>query len=162
MVALLVKPNHKPMNNKQAEKEALDNLVGKPMPVLIGGKIYHVSEPTLAVLDQMSLIWLTFPEVNEKWTIQEAVEFGRTIAHDHIKSMAKVIAIAVLGEKIFMPIIGAWRLRRMTKQILHSCRPTDIKNMVEIITATNGLVNFIVSMRLMSTATQTRKKTPIE
>lgn len=150
------------MDSNKTEQEALNTLIGKGIPVKIGDVQYEIKEPTLAVLDQMSLVWLTFPEVDERWSIQEAVEHGRKLTHDHARSMAKVVSMAILGERMFIPLIGRLMLRRLTSKVMHSCRPSDIKSMVEVVTATNGLVNFIISMRLMSTATTTKKKTPIE
>ena len=144
------------------EQEQLNTLLGKGISLTINGKKQIIKEPTLAVLDKMSDIWLKFPTIEDNMPMKDAIDMAKIEVHKHARNMAKVVAIALLGEAQFTPIIGKIRLWLKERSIYRHCRPTDIRNMVEIITATNGLANFIVSMKLMCTARSTIPKNVIE
>lgn len=147
--------------NKETEKQELRTLMAKGIPVTIGGKTYTMHEPTLAVMDAMSEEWLEFPELPDDMDVYKAIEIGKKEASEHAPRMARVIAMALLGESMF-GLLGTWRLKRMQKRIMHSIKPSELKPIVEIMTATSGLVNFTISMKLMSTAVTTKAKTDIE
>lgn len=149
------------MTDKEKQQEELRLLQGKGILVNIAGRKVHIKEPTLATLDAMSEEWLQLDDVPDNITMQEAMELGKTAVHRHARRMARVTAIAILGEQ-HNGIIGRFRTWRLSKALYHSCKPSDLKQIAETIIATSGLVNFTISMKLMSTAVTTTAKTDIE
>lgn len=149
------------MTDKEKQQEELRLLQGKGVLVEIAGRKIYIKEPTLATLDAMSEEWLQLGDVPDDLNMMQALELGKTAVREHAQRMGRIVAMSVLGEKQF-GFIGKLRLWRLSKALYHSCKPSDLKQIAETIIGTSGLVNFIISMRLLSTAVTTAPKTDIE
>lgn len=94
---------------------------------------------------------------------------AKQIAHENAERMARIIAIAVLGEDYNITEVGTngrikhkqddKELDRLTALFLHSIKPSKLVGLANTVTNASNLGDFIGSMRLMSGArtTQPRK-----
>ena len=134
-------------------------------------EVYEIHEPTLAVLDRLSAVWV------EMGIDEDSLNAGGTttlveakqIAHENAERMARIIAIAVLGEDYNITEVGIngrikshqddKELDRLTALFLHSIKPSKLVGLANTVTNVSNLGDFIGSMRLMSGArtTQPRK-----
>lgn len=134
-------------------------------------EIYEIHEPTLSVLDRLSAVWV------EMGIDEDSLNAGGTstlveakqIAHENTGRMARVIAIAVLGEDYNITEVGTngrikhkhddKELDRLTDLFLHTIKPSKLVGLANTVTNVSNLGDFIGSMRLMSGArtTQPRK-----
>lgn len=139
--------------------------------IITVNEIYEMHEPTLAVLDRLSAVWV------EMGIDEDSLNAGGTttlveakqIAHENTRRMARIIAIAVLGEDYNITEVGTngrikhkqddKELDRLTALFLHSIKPSKLVGLANTVTNVSNLGDFIGSMRLMSGArtTQPRK-----
>lgn len=119
---------------------------------------FVIKEPTLAVMDRMSLEWtqikidegaLTKGDNN---TLQEA----RKVVTEQSHRMAVIVALAVLGEDYFTIDTRGHRgtdekeLQRLASLFMHTIKPSKLAELSTIITNCSNLSDFIASTRLMS------------
>ena len=149
------------MLNQDIEARELDTLTGAPISLTLGGRDYKLKEPTLAVLDEMSRIWLQLPSIDIKSGTRTALEQARGALPIAAKPLAKSIAIAIAGEGYFTPW-GRIRARMLANKIYRTTTPKELKKAAETLTAHGGLVDFIISMASLSTARTTRPGGGIE
>lgn len=127
---------------------------------------FEIQEPTLSVLDRLSAIWVEM-EVNEDRLTAggtETLAEAKRIAKDNAARMARIIAIAVLGEDYHVTEVGTGgrirkynddkELDRLTALFFHTIKPSKLVGLSEAITSVSNLGDFINSIRLMS-ATRT-------
>ena len=131
---------------------------------------YEIQEPTLSVLDRLSSIWLDM-NVDEDTlsaggtaTLVEA----KQIVAQNCERMARIIAIAVLGEDYHVTEVnvkGCIRrynddkeLDRLTELFYYTIKPSKLVNISNIVTRMSNLGDFIGSMRLMSGARTTKPR----
>lgn len=120
---------------------------------------YKIQEPTLAVLDLIAAeqIDLHIDEIimSSETGLQEA----RKIAKQHTKRLAKIVALAVLGEDyIRVTQVGARfkydyddkRLEELTNIFFSHIKPSRLFGLVSAINAISNLGDFMNSIRLMS------------
>ncbi|MEG2157013.1 MAG: hypothetical protein RRY07_04405 [Bacteroidaceae bacterium] len=139
---------------------------------IIVNEVYEIHEPTLSVLDQLSAVWV------EMGIDEDSLNAGGTstlveakqIAHENARRMARIIAIAVLGEDYNMTEVGIKgriksyqddkELDRLTALFMHTIKPSKLVGLANTVTNVSNLGDFIGSMRLMSGArtTQPRKE----
>lgn len=132
---------------------------------------FVIQEPTLSVLDRLSAIWVEMgvdKDLSGGGT--EVLAAAKRTVKDNAKRMARIIAIAVLGEDYHITEIGAngrvkhynddKELDRLTALFAHTIKPSKLVGLAEIVTSISNLGDFINSMRLMSGArtTQPRKE----
>lgn len=135
-------------------------------------EVYEIHEPTLSILDRLSAVWV------EMGIDEDSLNAGGTttlveakqIAHENAERMARIIAIAVLGEDYNITEVGIngrikshqddKELDRLTALFLHTIKPSKLVGLANTVTNVSNLGDFIGSMRLMSGArtTQPRKK----
>lgn len=133
---------------------------------------FVIQEPTLSVLDRLSAIWVEM-EVDEDRLSgggTAVLAAAKRTVKDNAKRMARIIAIAVLGEDYHITEIRAngrvkhynddKELDRLTALFAHTIKPSKLVGLAEIVTSISNLGDFINSMRLMSGArtTQPRKE----
>lgn len=148
----------------EVQKKELKTLLGEAHTLLVGRKPVLVKEPTLAVLDKMSQIFVEIPDLSEalnEKNAYSAINEAKQLLPKFAKKLSKALAICILGEKCF-GWLGNWRIRRKTRHIYKHITPLELQRAAEFMTVNTGLVNFIVSMRLMSTATTTTPTNGIE
>lgn len=130
---------------------------------------FEIKEPTLAVLDRLSTEWLEMSldenALSEGGT-QTLVEAKRATAENTYR-MARIIAIAVLGEDFYTKTINQKtgrvqfandekELDRLTDLFFHTIKPSELVTLCQRITNIANLGDFIGSMRYMSGARTTQ------
>lgn len=116
---------------------------------------FTLYEPTLATLDRLSRVWISLRYDEE--ALQEGGETmwaeAKRLPSENARSLARVVAIAVLGEAYTAP--EAERLEALFFQAL---KPSQLLKIAHQMTSLCNLGDFIASIRLMS-ATRTTQKT---
>lgn len=132
---------------------------------------FEIQEPTLSVLDRLSAIWVEMGLDESQLSAggMETLAEAKRIAKDNAGRMARIIAIAVLGEDYHVTEIGAngrvkrynddKELERLTALFFHCIKPSKLVGLSEIVTSVSNLGDFINSMRLMSGARTTQPRT---
>lgn len=136
---------------------------------------FELKEPTLAVLDRLSAHWLemTLDEKALESGGAETLAEAKRATADNTKRMARVIAIAVLGEDYHIKTVerGTGRiiysnddkeLDRLTDLFFHTIKPSELVILCQRITNIANLGDFIGSMRYMSGARTTQRSNRIE
>jgi hypothetical protein len=130
---------------------------------------YEINEPTLNTLDRIS-------EVSLKMAINEGELKGddilsktKKLAKENAIRLARIVAIAVLGEDYYITEISHEKIKRykddkklnsLTDLFFHTVKPSQLVELSSVITSISNLGDFLVSMRLLSDArtTQPRKE----
>lgn len=120
---------------------------------------YKIEELTLATLDRISaeLIELTIDEAKMK--SDDAMQRARGLAGQHAIRCAKIIAIAVLGEELWIPLRGRggvvkWvedtkRLDNLTSLFARKIKPSTLNQLIVLVNAMCNLGDFLNSIRLI-------------
>ena len=131
---------------------------------------YEIQEPTLSTLDRLSAIWIDM-DIPEQELLKggaDTIRTAKNLANINARRMARIIAVAVLGEDYFIPCQRYGRtaykgndkaLDDLTEIFLHSLRPSELVSLAQTVTAVSNLGDFIASMRLMSGARTTQPMT---
>lgn len=136
---------------------------------------FEIHEPTLSVLDRISALSLAI-DIDEATINAEgeaALTEARQVTKENIMRMARVVAVAVLGEDYHVTEVNRFgkvkkynddkELDRLTALFFHSVKPSVLVGLVAMITGMSNLGDFINSMRLLSGArTATPRKERIE
>lgn len=151
-------------------KKGVKGLFQRPEIVTVK-EDFEIQEPTLSVLDRLSAIWVEM-EVNEDRLTAggtETLAEAKRIAKDNAARMARIIAIAVLGEDYHVTEVGTGgrirkynddkELDRLTALFFHNIKPSKLVGLSEAITSVSNLGDFINSMRLQSGARTTQPRT---
>lgn len=136
---------------------------------------FEIHEPTLSVLDRISALSLAIDidEATIKAEGEAALTEARQVTKENIMRMARVVAVAVLGEDYHVTEVNRFgkvkkynddkELDRLTALFFHSVKPSVLVGLVAMITGMSNLGDFINSMRLLSGArTATPRKERIE
>jgi hypothetical protein len=132
---------------------------------------FELHEPTLSVLDRISDISLDMViNIDElKKDGNEAIAKTKELVKENSQKMARLVAIAVLGEDYHITEISKSgkakrrnddrELNRLTDLFFHTVKPSKLAVLVLSITNISNIGDFIASMRLLSGArtTQPRK-----
>ncbi|KAA6303127.1 MAG: hypothetical protein EZS26_000730 [Candidatus Ordinivivax streblomastigis] len=136
---------------------------------------FEIHEPTLSVLDRISFIALDMvinsEELNEG--SEEVITKAKELVKDNSERLARLIAIAVLGEDYHITEISKSgkikrhnddkELNRLTDLFFHTIKPSKLVGLASAITNISNLGDFIGSMRLLSgTRTTQPRKNRIE
>lgn len=127
---------------------------------------YEIHEPTLSVLDRLCDIWLDMALDEEALKEGAVIVEAKKITKQNAKKMARVIAIAVLGEDYHITEITPLgkvkkynddkELSRLTNIFFHGIKPSKLALLTTTVTNVSNLADFITSMRLMSGARTTK------
>lgn len=170
---------------RQGQKFAVRYTITKKEKRLLGlrrrtveeehAEAFELKEPTLAVLDRLSAHWLemTLDEKALESGGAETLAEAKRATADNTKRMARVIAIAVLGENYHIKTVerGTGRiiysnddkeLDRLTDLFFHTIKPSELVILCQRITNIANLGDFIGSMRYMSGARTTQRSNRIE
>lgn len=124
-------------------------------------KVFRIEEPTLSTLDRLSQIWLELEIDEAKMNDNEYLNVAKQLAAKNAKLLARMVAIAVLGEDYYKVSSrgDSFRRREDTKRVnaltslfYHSVKPSDLFTLAVLITNVSNLGDFINSIRLMSAA----------
>jgi hypothetical protein len=133
---------------------------------------FEIHEPTLSVLDRISDVAIDMVINNDEWRDigQEVIAKARKTVKENAKKMARVVAIAVLGEDYHITETSKSgkikqrnnerELNRLTNLFFHSVQPSKLAVITSTVTSLSNLGDFIASMRFLSGArtTQPRKE----
>lgn len=176
------------LKNLTTEQDELRRLIGdgvsfdvditylKPKPGIMGyfrkervteKRTFHIAEPTLSTLDRLSAVWLDMEIDETRLNDADYLATAKKLANKEARKLAKVVAIAVLGEDYydcedrggyFAHKPNETRLKRLTSLFFHALTPSELMTLAILITNVSNLGDFINSMRLMSA---TRTSDPI-
>ncbi len=135
---------------------------------------FEIQEPTLSVLDRLSDAWMEM-KLNED-ELQKGgsstIEEAKRVANENSKRMARIVAIAVLGENYHIKELDRTgriiyrqdqaELDRLTALFFHTIQPSKLVVLANAITNMANLGDFISSMRFMSTRTTEPRVNRIE
>ena len=133
---------------------------------------FEIHQPTLSVLDRISSLALDMAvEEDGVKDLGTSVIFeARQLVRNNSKRMARIVAIAVLGEDYHITEttrLGRIKQRnddkeldRLTGLFFRAIKPSELAVLTTYITASNNMADFINSMRSLSGArtTQPRKE----
>ena len=124
-------------------------------------KVFRIEEPTLSTLDRLSLIWLELEIDETKLNDKEYMATAKQMAAKEARRLARLVAIAVLGEDYykvsrrgdsFKRSEDTKRVADLTSLFYHSIKPSDLFTLAVLITNVSNLGDFTNSIRLMSAA----------
>lgn len=122
---------------------------------------YRIPEPTLAVLDRLSALWVELDIDEAALSGEDPVKAARCMAAAQCRRMADIAATAVLGEEYYLTDAKGRRkedrraLQRLSDTFYHALTPADLLTLALLITNACNLVDFTASMRLMSASRTT-------
>ncbi|MCR5658971.1 MAG: hypothetical protein K6G25_06560 [Bacteroidales bacterium] len=124
---------------------------------------FVLKEPTLAVLDRASEVWLRMNTEAIEKEGADTIKEGFKLANDHAHDMAECLAILVLGEAYYAVDGGDDKeLERLTDLFYKTVKPSQAEEIAMFVNATSNLVDFVNSMRLMKMSTTTTPTARIE
>lgn len=125
---------------------------------------YRVQEPTLAVLDLIAAEQIELVIDEKLMTSEDALCIARKLAKQHARRMAKIVALAVLGEDYIQATqVGARvkyehddkRLDELIDLFFSRIKPSRLTELVTMISAMSNLGDFTNSIRLISASRTT-------
>jgi hypothetical protein len=133
---------------------------------------YEIKEPTLDTLDRISEISLKMV-INEdelKGDGSDVLSKTKKLAKENARNLARIIAVAVLGEDYYETEIthtpgGAMKIKRykndeklnsLSDLFFHAIKPSQLVELASVVTSISNLGDFLVSMRLLSDARTTQ------
>lgn len=158
------------MDNEKLQQDELTRLLGEKRPILIGARTFYYYEPSLAVLDAMSKEWAKLPDVSKDLAdisngktndLAPVLAKAKDLTIKHAYGMSKSIAIAIIGEGYFK-MFGKRRAKRLAGYIYRHITNKQLSKISTELQSATGLVDFMLSIRLMSTATTTIAKNRVE
>lgn len=184
--AVFVYTNMKEEEKKTAEMNELNRLIDRGLKFKVNRKRYvrrpgllgwirkkmiideelefEIHEPTLSVLDRISAEGIMM-EINEaEMASGSGLSTAKRLVKDHSIRMAKVVAIAVLGEDYETAIVehgrtkyikDEKRLNELTQLFAHSIKPSVLVDMCVAINTVSNLGDFTNCIRLTSASRTT-------
>jgi hypothetical protein len=135
---------------------------------------YEIQEPTLSTLDRISEASLQMSLNEDDLNVEGIDVLGRTkrLAKENAWNLARIIAIAVLGEDYYLTEIshtagGTMKIKRhkndeklnsLTDLFFHAIKPSQLMQLASVVTGISNLGDFLVSMRLLSDARTTQPR----
>lgn len=125
---------------------------------------FRIQELTLTTLDLLSIEQIELAIDEQKMQTEEGVSEAKRLAKNHSLRMARIVAIAVLGQDYFIPVskgnhmayrYDEKRLNELTNIFYHNMKPSNLLECTMMITTMSNLGDFINSIRLMSAARTT-------
>lgn len=124
---------------------------------------FVLKEPTLAVLDRASEVWLRMNTEDIEKEGSDVIKEGYKLANKYAKDMAECLAILVLGEAYYSVDGGDDKeLGRLSDLFYKTVKPSQAEEIAMFINATSNLVDFVNSMRLMKMSKTTTPTARVE
>lgn len=116
--------------------------------------VFRIKEPTLSVLDRISLESIDFDEsiFNNLENDSDQKKYSKV----HLKRVAKIIAIMVCG-----PGGRESEIHKLQSLFFKFLRPSEILSIIQLIDIASNLGDFINSTRLLAAANVLEEKKPI-
>ena len=153
------------VNKVRKRKKGLRGFFQKPKEVEETTS-YEIHEPTLAVLDRICELSLDMVIDEEAIKDEMVIAEAKRITKENTLKMARLIAVAVLGEDYHITEITPTgkikrynndkELDRLTNIFFHNIKPSKLALLTSTITNISNLADFITSMRLTSGARTTK------
>lgn len=121
-------------------------------------RTYTIEEVTLSTLDRLSAEWIEIAIDDNAMKSNDGMKIARGLAKEHAVRCARIIAIAVLGEKrlIPCPCKGGTRwvedvkaLDELTALFARRIKPSRLYQLCVLVNAMCNLGDFLNSIRLM-------------
>lgn len=125
---------------------------------------FTIQEPTLAVLDLISAEQINLKVDEKVMQGEQGISVAKKMAHEYNRTIARIIALAVLGEDyIIAEQIGAKsrykydekRLLELTDLFQQNIKPSKLVQLSILINQIANLGDFMNSIRLMSASRTT-------
>ena len=117
---------------------------------------FTFKEPTLAVLDRVSLEYMDLEQAAD-----DIAKFGESVAkrvaYKQADTMARIIAIFALGEKIFNPDFSenTDEFKRVSGIMAHAFTPSKMVQIVALLSTLSNIPAFLNTIRLIGTTRTT-------
>ena len=115
---------------------------------------FTIQEPTLAVLDRISSEQIELAIDENMLSSQDGIQAARKMVKAQTKRMARIIAIAVLGQDYIISR-DEKKLNILTDIFYNNIKPSRLFGLVTMISTMSNLGDFMNSIRLMSAARTT-------
>ena len=170
----------------EAEKQELNRLIGKGVTFEVERTIrakqhgflgffkprfdrketltFTIQEPTLSTLDRIADEQIEL-KIDEKIMSSDiGIQEAKKMVHEHGRRLAKIIAIAVLGQDVLRQVSGIGgikyvydykRLEELTELFFHNVKPSKLIQLSILVNTMGNLGDFTNSIRLMSAARTT-------
>ena len=129
------------------EKQELDILIEKGITFDVGGKKYAIHEPTLRTLDTLAAEYLKIEIENTMLkdidNADKLLKDGCKVVAIHCKRMARIVAIAVLGNKA-----KGKELEDLTNEMLDVLTPSKLEGIFKAVQLLMNTGAFLNSIRL--------------
>ena len=123
-------------------------------------RTFKIEEMTLATLDRIAAesVEIAIDEEKLRSAGIDSIKMARTIAHKHSTRCARIIAIAVLGEDLFIAKPGKggtrWiedtkKLDALTSMFRRKIKPSILYKLYVLVNAMENLGDFMNSIRLI-------------
>jgi hypothetical protein len=151
----------------QKRQKGLRGLFGRK-ETAVEQAFFEIRQPTLDTLDRISAmaVDMALDEEEFKGGQQAILSAAWGKVKGCSRKMARVVAIAVLGEDYYVTeITGSGNIKRrkddrelnrLTDLFLHAVSPSELAVIVSAITGASNLADFITSMRFLSGARTTQ------
>jgi hypothetical protein len=136
---------------------------------------FEIHEPTLSILDRISDVALDMVINSDELKDggEEVITKAKELVKDNSERLARLVAIAVLGEEYHITEItksgkitrrnNDKELDRLADLFFHTLKPSALVGLASVVTNISNLGDFIASMRLLSgTRTTQPRKNRIE
>ena len=167
------------------EKQELNRLIGKGMVIEVNRNIlerkgfwglfkkptkktetltFTINEPTLSTLDRLSSEQIELYIDEKVMRSEDGVCEAKKLSKEHARRMAKIVAIAVLGQDYVIAtkkrgvvkyLYNDSLLNELTEIFFHSVKPSLLLEYIMLISTISNLGDFTNSIRLMSAARTT-------
>lgn len=165
----------------EAEKRELNILIGKGITFDIERRIFRrkkgllgliqkrtqtkeilkfsIEEPTLSTLDRLSSLQIELKIDESVMSSDTGLNEAKKLSNQYSRTLAKIIAVAVLGQDYTKMIQEGpriryvnddYKLQELTDLFFHCIRPSKLLELVLIITSISNLGDFCNSIRFMS------------
>lgn len=124
---------------------------------------FVMKEPTLAVLDRASEVWLRMNTDGLDQDGDDEQKEGFKAVRNHAKDMAECLAILVLGEEYYAVDGGDDKeIARLKDLFYKTVKPSQTHDVAMFVNAISNIEDFTNSMRLMKVSVTTAPATRIE
>ncbi len=145
-------------NNIKLEQQELEDLLDKGVEFEVKKRKFLIKKPYLGTLDLMSDLALKIAYEDEIISGENGVNYAREVVVSTAKHYSLLVAIVVLNSK--------WKIKffakLLAKWLYWNIKADDLKKLAQIVLEDDSVVNFLLSIRLISGLKRTTKPNQIE
>lgn len=118
---------------------------------------FKIEEPTLSTLDRLSVEWIELALDQQEVKSERAMEYARTMVHNHAIRLARIVAIATLGvDRLMLStkdgfphwVENEQKVSELTDLFARNLKPSKLHQLATVINAMCNLGDFLNSIRL--------------